>query len=266
MTADRKQAVVTMDEAMDEDGGTGLPASIEAAWGLRERPTKGPKRGLSLHRIVEAAVKVAEADGLPAVSMSRVAAELGASTMSLYRYVSAKDELLALMLDAATPPPPDTVAEGGWRGGLSRWGWNELAALRRSPWALHIPVSGPPATPNQIAWLEQGLRCLHDTGLAEGEKLSVILLVSGYVWRYATLEADMSAAARTAGSTSPPTAVFGRALAKLTDPQRFPALHRLIEAGVFDEPDDLDAEFSFGFERVLDGIDVLIRSRTGQPR
>ena len=64
-----------------------LPASIEAAWGLRERPHRGPKPGLSLARIVEAGVQVAEAEGLAAVSMSRVAAELGAAPMSLYRYV-----------------------------------------------------------------------------------------------------------------------------------------------------------------------------------
>jgi hypothetical protein len=51
-----------------------LPASIEAAWGRRERPHRGPKPGLSLSRIVEAGVRIAEADGLAAVSMSRVAA------------------------------------------------------------------------------------------------------------------------------------------------------------------------------------------------
>ena len=67
--------------------GTGLPATIAAAWGLRARPGKGPKPGLSLERIVAAAIRVATADGLAAVSMSRVAAELGAATMSLYRYV-----------------------------------------------------------------------------------------------------------------------------------------------------------------------------------
>ena len=59
---------------------TGLPASIETAWGIREPPGKGPKRGLSLDRIVSAAVDVASSEGLEAVSMSRIAAELGAAT------------------------------------------------------------------------------------------------------------------------------------------------------------------------------------------
>ena len=67
-------------DAMDNDSGTGLPASIEAAWGLRERPTKGPKPGLSLERIVNAGVAIASAEGLAAVSMNRIARELGAGS------------------------------------------------------------------------------------------------------------------------------------------------------------------------------------------
>jgi AcrR family transcriptional regulator len=249
---------------MDDDSGTGLPASIEAAWGVRERPNKGPKRGLSMERIVEAAVKVADADGLAAVSMGRVATDLGVSTMSLYRYVAAKAELLALMVDAALGPPPTAPApEEGWRAGLSRWAWAELAAYRRHPWGLRIPISGPPTTPNQIAWLEQGLRCLRDTGLAESEKLSVMLLLTGFVRNWATLAADLSEAARASGSQAQEVMPgYGRLLAKLTDAHRFPALHAVIAAGVFDEPDDLDAEFVFGLQRVLDGIDALVWART----
>jgi AcrR family transcriptional regulator len=252
---------------MGEGGGTGLPASIEAAWGLRGRPAKGPKPGLSLRRIVEAAVKVADSDGLAAISMGRVAAELGAATMSLYRYVAAKDELLALMVDAAAGPPPAPPTGGeGWREGLSRWAWSELGMHRRHPWVVRVPIGGPPATPNQVAWLEQGLRCLRDTGLEEGEKLSVILLLTGYVRNYATLEADLAeASARSgagAGAAGQSTmSDYGRLLAGLTDAERFPALHAVIAAGVLDEPDDLDAEFVFGLERVLDGIDALVRAR-----
>jgi hypothetical protein len=77
------------DEQMGTEPPWELPASIAAAWGLRERPHKGPKPGLSLNRIIDAAVRLAASQGLDAVSMSRVASELGASTMSLYRYVSA---------------------------------------------------------------------------------------------------------------------------------------------------------------------------------
>jgi AcrR family transcriptional regulator len=251
---------------MDDQSGTGLPASIEAAWGVRQRPSKGPRPALSLERIVAAAVRVAATDGLAAVSMARVAAELGVSTMSLYRYVGSKDELLALMTDLAYEAPPAPAGPGeSWRDGLSRWAWAELGAFRRNPWVLRIPISGPPVTPNAIAWLERGLDCMRDTGLREDEKLSVILLLTGFVRNEATLDADITAA-QAAGATPPEVmASYGRLLAKLTDPERFPALHAVIASGVLEEPDDFDAEFVFGLERVLDGIETLIeKRRTGR--
>ncbi|MFD0595881.1 hypothetical protein ACFQZ4_29260 [Catellatospora coxensis] len=62
---------------MELDSDTGVPANIAAAWGLRERPAKGPKPGLTLDGIVQAGIRVAAADGIGAVSMSRVAAEAG---------------------------------------------------------------------------------------------------------------------------------------------------------------------------------------------
>ncbi len=83
---------------------------------------------------------------------------------------------------------------------------------RRNPWVLRIPISGPPVTPNAIAWLERGLDCLRDTGLREDEKLSVILLLTGYVRNQATLEADIAAAqaAGTARADAEMMASYGR--------------------------------------------------------
>lgn len=251
---------------MEDD--IGLPASIAAAWGVRERPSKGPKRGLSLARIVEAAIKVAVSQGLGAVSMSRVAGELGAATMALYRYVATKDELLMLMVDAAAGLPPAVrERDEGWRKSLARWASAYLAVLRRHPWIVRVPISAPPATPNQIAWLEEGLRSLHDTGLSEREKISVILLLSGFVRNEATLAADLEAAQLASGTTEEETmSAYGRLLARLADPARFPALHAVIAEGVFDTPDAPDEHFSFGLDRVLDGIEALIRARQSSTR
>jgi AcrR family transcriptional regulator len=253
---------------MDDQIRTGLPASIEAAWGVRPRPGKGPRPALSLERIVAAAARVAATDGLQAVSMGRVAADLGVSTMSLYRYVAAKDELLALMADLTfQAPPAPRGPEESWRDGLSRWAWTELGVYRRNPWVLRIPISGPPVTPNAMAWLERGLGCLGDTGLREGEKLSVMLLLTGFVRSQATFQADI-AAAQAAGTTPPDPELmrsYGRLMARLTEPERFPALHAVLAAGVFDEADEGDDEFAFGLERVLDGIETLIeKRRTGR--
>jgi AcrR family transcriptional regulator len=241
-----------------------LPAAVAAAWGVRAHPGKGPKPGLSLERIVAAAVKIASRDGLDAVSMSRVAAELGASTMSLYRYVNAKDELVKLMIDAAwgPPPPPEAEPGVGWRAALSRWAWGMRTAFRRHPWAARVPISGLPVLPNEVAWFEQALADMQDSGLTEAEKASVIMLTSGYVRTLARLESDLEVAVRAAGVTPDEwMAGYPRLLTKLADPVRYPALTKFIAAGVFDRADEPDDEFIFGLERILDGIEVLISSR-----
>jgi AcrR family transcriptional regulator len=251
---------------MGEDSGSGPWASIEAAWGVRERPHKGPKPTLSLERIVAAGVHVADAEGLAAVSMSRVAAELGAATMSLYRHVNAKDGLLALMVDAAYGEPPTELGPGeGWREGLSRWAWAMRAAARLHPWAVRIPISGLPVRPHEVAWFEQALSCMRDTSLTEAQKASVIMMLSGYVRNLAVVEADIEAAIRASGTTpSEWMSSYGRMLGTLADPQRFPEIAKFVAAGVFDTADDPDDEFTFGLERVLDGIEVLVsRGRPG---
>lgn len=239
-----------------------LPASIAAAWGMRERPGKGPRPGLSLEKIVAAAVRVGAADGLAAVSMARVAAELGAGTMALYRYVSSKSELLDLMVDAAFgPPPPLPEPTPDWRGALSHWAWSMLAAMRASIWAVSMPISGPPVTPNQVAWMEQGLRSLRGTGLNEGQKMSVILLVSGYVRTQVTIEAQLTEAIRAAGKTDQQMMLdYNRILGLVTDPQRFPELTAVVKSGVMSKADDPDEEFEFGLARILDGISALADS------
>ena len=177
-----------------------VPATVAAAWGVRERPHKGPKPALSLARIVDAGVRVADTEGLDAVSMGRVAAELKAAPMSLYRHVSSKEELIRLMVDAAWGDSPGPLSAGeNWRDGLSRWAWAMRAALRRHPWAARIPISGLPIMPREIAWFEDALACMAGTGLTEARKASVIMLLSGYVRNLAATEADIAAAIAASG-------------------------------------------------------------------
>ena len=251
---------------MTDHTDTGLPASLETAWGLRERPTKGPKRGLSLERIVAAAIAVAAADGLPAVSMGRVAKELDAAPMSLYRYVGAKSELVELMVDSSFgPPPTPPEATLDWRAGMTRWAWAILAGYRRHPWLRHVPVGSPPILPNQVGWLEQALVALRGTGLTGPEKLGTVMLVAGYVRYWALVTLDVEAAAAAAGATAAEAMVtYGQRLAKVVDPQRFPELSELISSGgLADDPDQPDADFVFGLDRVMDGVAALISSRQG---
>ena len=234
-----------------------VPPSLASAWGLRERPARGPKPSLSLARIVHAGVHVASTEGLPAVSMARVAQELDASTMSLYRYVAAKEELLTLMVDSALGPPPAPDPDDSWRAGLSRWTWGYHDRLSAHPWAVRVPIGGPPTTPNQVAWMERALWAMRDTGLTEDAKASVLLLLSGYVRNEATLAVELTAA----GSMNDEAMLgYSRLLATLTDPERFPAIHALLGAGVFDRADPPEKEFTFGLERILDGVEAVVRS------
>jgi AcrR family transcriptional regulator len=248
------------------DGPKSLPTGVAAAWGLREGGARPRPQGLSLERIVAAGIHVATAEGLAAVSMNRVARELGAAPMSLYRHLAAKDELLAHMVDRvfSDAPPPPGVHET-WRVGLARWASANLGILRRHPWLVRIPIGGPPLMPNQVLWLERGLACLRDTRLAEAEKPSILLLVDGFVRNHATLEADLTIAARASG-TSPQDvgANYGALLARLTDAERFPFVHALLAAGVFAGDGTIGDDFQFGLDRILDGIDVLVRARAAE--
>jgi len=245
------------------DEETGLPASLATAWGFRARPSKGPKPGLSLDRIVAAAVRVADAEGIGAVSMGRVAKDLAVSPMSLYRYVAAKDELYILMQEAVTPSPPEPLPEEAcWRAGLTRWARAQRTFFLKNLWLLRIPVSGPPASPKSVAWMEYGLAALDGTGLDEGSKLGLIMLVSGYVRNEAMLISDLDAAYTASGHT--PDEVlrrYRRVLATLTDPARHPAVTRVLESDALDQADEPDGDFEFGLEVVLDGVAALIARR-----
>ncbi|MFG2642316.1 TetR/AcrR family transcriptional regulator [Streptomyces sp. NPDC048370] len=244
-------------------GGTFLPASIEAAWGLRERPSKGPRPGLTLDRIVATAVSVASAEGLDAVSMGRVAKELGVSTMSLYRYVGAKSELYVLMQDVATGAPPAPLPPGtDWREGIEHWARTIREVYHRNLWMLRMPLSGPPATPNTVAWWERAMVALEDTGLDEGTKVSVVMLIGGFVRNEALMMADLGAVIGASGQ-SPEEVLsrYGHTLRRLADPDRFPAVARMLDSGVMEEADEPDYEFRFGLARILDGVALLVEGK-----
>jgi AcrR family transcriptional regulator len=223
---------------------------------LRERPAATRKRGLTVDRVVAAAVELADAEGIDAVSMSRVAERLGFTTMSLYRHVRGKDELVLLMVNAAAGAPPEYPEGTAWRERLELWSWELLARMRAHPWVLSLPISRPPWAPSQLAWLDRGLAALADTKLDEDEKASVVLLLNGHVFGQARFHVDLG------DPQSFDTYVEG--LADLLDSARFPALRRAIDAGIFaPSEDDADTDFAFGLDRVLDGVERLVTQRNG---
>ncbi|MDH2425895.1 TetR/AcrR family transcriptional regulator [Sphaerisporangium sp. TRM90804] len=252
---------------MDRETGDILPPSIAEAWGLRGRPHKGPKRGLSLEAIVAAGVKIADTEGIEAASMSRVAKEVGASTMALYRYVGTKDELIALMLDTAIGPPPPLPEGAGWRRSLEHWATAARTTMLAHPWVVPLlPRDGPPVTPNQLAWLDQALQALAGTGLPESLKVSTEVLIMGHVMSEVTIVASQL----TDPEAERRWALFTPFLLRVTQDGRLPALRAAAESGAFADADpDPEADgmdevrdvFAYGLDRVLDGVEAYIRSR-----
>jgi AcrR family transcriptional regulator len=247
-----------------DETGRGLPRSLERLWARNARAAHGAQPGLSLERIVAAAIEMADAEGLGALSMAKLADRLGSATMSLYRHVASKEELYVFMLDAASGAPPpidDPVTD--WGTGLRDWAQALMAVYRRHPWILRIPLSGPPTTPGQLTWLEHGLRVQEPTRLPPGDKLNVALMVIGYVRGEAALANEM---AGVAVADNPPTP-YADVLATLIDDARFPALVALVDAGVFRPPAGAgrpgeDDRFAFGLRCLIEGVAELVRSHS----
>lgn len=238
---------------MTEDLEPELPRGIALAWGVAANPQRGPKREMSVERIVEAAVEIADADGLGAVSMAAVAARLGFTPMSLYRYVSAKEDLILLMQEEATGTPTDAVGEaGGWREQLEAMYREQVQNHLAHPWVLDIPISGVPVTPNMAAWMDAGLRALAGTQLTHEERLAVMLFVSGSARWAGSILAGYARLARERGLDGPTITRTEDAMFRaLITGDAYPHLRAAIDAGAF--LDDSDP-FAFALQRGLDGI------------
>ena len=236
-----------------------LPRGIALAWGVSANPQRGPKREMSIERIVEVAMEIADAEGLGAVSMAAVAAKLGFTPMSLYRYVSAKDDLVLLMQEEATGLPSDeTASAGDWRAQLRALYDQQVQHYMRHPWVLDVPITGSPATPNSAAWMDAGLAALADTPLNHDERLSVLLLVTGAARWTGIVLAGYQRAQRDGGLSGGEITVHEDALYRsLITADAYPHLRAAIDAGVFlDESDP----FTFGLERSLDGVAAYVEA------
>ncbi|MDA3647521.1 TetR/AcrR family transcriptional regulator [Saccharopolyspora indica] len=216
----------------------------------------GSRAGLSLNRIVRAAVAVADAEGLAGLSMRKVAERLGFTSMSLYRHVPGRDQLVELMRDAVLAELGSAPAEGEWRPRLeacAREGW-ELR--KRHPWLAEASGSRSLPGPNAVAHYERLLGILAGTGLAPAEVIASAELVERFVNSEAVALAEAARAERSSGVTHEEWWGARGSLFERLD--RFPVITALWEAGGYDEPLD---SFEFGLARVLDGIELLVQSR-----
>ncbi|MBB5786199.1 TetR/AcrR family transcriptional regulator [Jiangella mangrovi] len=247
----------------DYSGGGDVSKSLELLWGMQQRPTRGPKPGLTLERIVEAAVEVADAEGLAALSMRRVAAHLGVGTMSLYRYVPGKAELLDLMLDYVAWPDEDDAGGAGepadagdWRAALDEMGRGIWQLCLAHPWYPLVDQVRPLLGPNNMAGMDAMLRRLKPTGLDDTQLVLMISVVDGFVSAVARSQVNaLQAEQRTGISEEDFWAAQEPVLVKVMESGRFPTLAKLHEDTFTFSYEDV---FEFGLKVVLDGLAVLV--------
>ncbi|MFE1592709.1 TetR/AcrR family transcriptional regulator [Nocardia sp. NPDC058705] len=234
-----------------------MPTTVELLWGTAQRPKRGPKPALTLDGIVAEAIALADAEGLAALSMQRLAERLGFTKMSLYRYVPGKEQLTALMLDAAIGEPPNSAdVQQDWRSGLRDWGTAIFARYLAHPWAIELTLGVRPFGPNEMGWTEAALIALAGTGLTGSEKLDTIVLLNGHARNLAQQVASMSGEGEvqfTEQFTAMMTAAAGR----------YPAVGAAFaeEAAAPAGKGGPDDALRFGVDRILDGLAVLIDQR-----
>lgn len=242
---------------MDNDA---VPNSLRRLWRLPMPPSRlGRKSALDLDAVVSTAVRLADSGGLEAATLPRVAEELGVTPMSLYRYVGSKQELLQLMVDAASEPPLTEAGQLDWREGLRRWAFDLWELSSRRPWIPRVPVYAAPSGPNQVAWLERALAELADTNVEWGDKLIAIGLLSGYVRHSVLLTEDLREGRPVDEEQVESEYRYGLALRELIDPKQFPNVAEMLGTDVFgpvDKSTDETArrDFATGLELVLDGL------------
>ncbi|WP_449283685.1 TetR/AcrR family transcriptional regulator [Leucobacter sp.] len=258
----------------------GVSRTLALAWGLAAAPQRGPKRELSLERIVEAAIGIADAEGLAAVTMQRVARTFEFSTMALYRYVATKDELHHLMLDAAMGGAFFGVEEtGDWREELSAFVRRLVEGYRRHPWVLDIPLAPDiHMMPGQVRAADEGLRVMRELPLGPDAKLGVLSLLAAFARGQASVEREVLA-----GEVTPPET---RALIEeAVTPAQFPQVAALVRSGVyFGEPvagegagsvrdgapdpdplDDADEMLGFATQVLVAGLSAILGELPAAP-
>lgn len=250
---------------MEEDQVKNLPQGVAISWGLVKEPQRGPKREMNVQKIVEAAVAIADQDGITAVSMNRVATSLGFTAMSLYRYIQSKDDLLVLMQEQVSQVDfPAKYDLNDWRGNMKFFVLRTAKVYSDHPWFGDIPISGVPITPNNLKVVDWLLGIMRTLSISELEKMGIVLLLSSYARAIGLLQRDMERAMKSGMTPEAFSGIdYNAALQQLVRPEQFPYLYPLIQSGSYtgenQEPGDEMDDLNFGLERILDGIEQYLR-------
>lgn len=239
---------------------------MEASGSIWMRPEKrhgrGPEPTYSREQITAAAIKIADAEGLEAVSMRRIAKEVGAGAMSLYRYLGSKEDLFVLMADAVEgeDPPPDTPS-GDWRADLTGLARRERAIMHRHPWISAMAATRPTFGPNMLRLGEYSLSCVDGLGLSIDRMLTITTSVLGFVRGFVQVELAEAEASRRTGLTEEQ---WRRSQApyigQIMESGRYPLITKVILDAAIPHMDP-DEQFQNGLDHLLDGISAQLDRR-----
>ena len=229
----------------------------ETLWSDR-RHQRGRPPAHSREAVVARAVGIADEEGLSAVTMRRVATALGTGTMSLYTYVSERDALVELMIDAVTGELDLPSGTGDWRADLAAFARAQRAVLRRHPWLPAALAGRRTLGPNTLQALDRVLALLVPSGLSARERLEGFALVSGFVASYVGYELAQQAQGGTDSAGSAEKAKQfaesnARYMAKAVASGAYPHLADAMAASGEPAP-ELDETFERLLGRVIDGL------------
>jgi len=218
-------------------------------------PTRGPRPSVSRDQIASAAVRLADKEGLAAVTMQRIAREVGLTTMALYRYFPSKVEVVALMIDSVA----DSSLYFGrpslpWGVRLKKWAECCLTIYREHRWLLEATTARQsPMGPNELAWMEAALAMLAESGLETKKRYHAFFTIIGHVRGHATFER--------AGGSSAAEKEWMRELTRTLqhEPNRYTTLLEVLRSGAFSET--ITGAFHFGLDCILDGVRAQVANR-----
>jgi AcrR family transcriptional regulator len=231
-------------------------------WARLSGQGRGPARTLDHSTITDAAIAIADADGLDAVSIRRIAARMDRSAMSLYRHIDSKDDVYELMFDAVLGElESPSASRTEWRADLAELVRDLRRLYHRHPWASRLGRR-PTLGPNNVALLEHSLACVDGLGLDVDGMLDVISTVLQFTQGFVQAEIGRSDAQRQSGMDDEAYRRHtGSYVGELLDSGRHPYLRRVVEDAEHDP--DQDAVFERRLAMVLDGIEATIDRARG---
>jgi AcrR family transcriptional regulator len=232
--------------------------SAPVVWSRPPRASRGPHPSHTRDGIAALAVELADREGIDAVSMRRIAAELGSGAASLYRYIKKKDELLDLMVDAVLAEQELPEASGMWRTDLWTVASRSRAMILRHPWMAALPAFRSSFGPDSLSWLEFSLKALDGQGLTIDEMLGMTHTLFAFVRGYAAGEiAERDAQKQSLLSRDEWVATRAHYTSEIMKAGEFPMFYRVVkEAKAPHDPNMAEKGFLQGLDHILDGFAV----------